>query len=55
MVNSLFDGVNSDLPRNEECKQDGCPICHGTFLDADGEKCVHFIICDCVKCKIEKE
>lgn len=47
--------LDSIAAREEElwqpCMHDSCPDCVGTGIKRDGSICVHYISCDCRKCR----
>ena len=43
--------VNQNLESMfEPCAHDQCPECHGTGIKLNGQKCIHYIYCNCRKC-----
>lgn len=34
------------------CLHDSCTECVGTGIKSDGSKCIHYISCQCQKCRI---
>ena len=37
--------------RGKPCLHDSCTECYGTGVKLDGSKCVHWVSCNCPKCR----